>query len=75
MVRYHSFIRADFFLDSFDMPIYYFTYFCWVWFGPQTINSATKPLMSDNAREAINKIVKIVNIFGIGITIPPISSR
>jgi len=33
---------------------------------------ATKPLMHGNAGEAIDKMVKIVNIFGIGIAIPPI---
>jgi hypothetical protein len=39
------------------------------------MNSAIKPLMPGNAREAIDKIVNIVNIFGMEIAIPPISSR
>ena len=32
----------------------------------KTMNSATKPLIPGNAREAIDKILKVVNIFGIG---------
>lgn len=48
----------------------------WLVISPKnTINSAMKPLMPGNARDAIEKLLKSVNIFGIGIAIPPISSR
>nr|QGT35005.1 NADH-plastoquinone oxidoreductase subunit 1 [Torilis scabra] len=58
-------------IPSFDIK----RYFWLVMIPKKTINSATKPLIPGNAREAIEKLLNIVNIFGIGIAIPPISSR
>ena len=36
----------------------------------KTINSTIKLFIPSNAREVIDKILKVVNIFGIGIAIP-----
>ncbi|PWA64783.1 cytochrome c biogenesis protein ycf5, chloroplast [Artemisia annua] len=50
-------------------------YFWLVIIPKKTITSATKPLIPGNASEAMEKLLNIVNIFGMGIATPPISSR
>ncbi|MFS8003240.1 hypothetical protein Hanom_Chr13g01211631 [Helianthus anomalus] len=50
-------------------------YFWLVIIPKNTSTSATKPLIPGNAREAMEKLLNIVKIFGMGIATQPISSR